>query len=156
MNICFWMIGKTNSQEFKTWENDFIKRIKGFTNFTPEVIDHVKNIKESDLLKLEESKKIISRLKKEDHLILLDEKGKTYTSKLFALEIEKLAMAATNKRIIFLVGGAFGFHEDLYSRANGLISLSSMTFSHQLIRLIFLEQLYRAFAIINNHPYHNE
>lgn len=156
MNFSFWMVGKTNSLEFKDWENDFSKRLNSFINFNVETIDNIKHLKDAEIIKLEESKKILSKLKKEDHLILLDEKGKSYTSRAFAESIQKLLNISGSKRIIFLVGGAFGFHSSVYDRADGKISLSEMTFSHQLIRLIFMEQLYRAFAIINNHPYHNE
>lgn len=156
MNFSFWMVGKTNSLEFKSWENDFSKRLNSFINFNVETIDNIKHLKDAEIIKLEESKKILSKLKKEDHLILLDEKGKSYTSRAFAESIQKLLNISGSKRIIFLVGGAFGFHSSVYDRADGKISLSEMTFSHQLIRLIFMEQLYRAFAIINNHPYHNE
>jgi len=150
------MVGKTNSLEFKSWENDFSKRLNSFINFNVETIDNIKHLKDAEIIKLEESKKILSKLKKEDHLILLDEKGKSYTSRAFAESIQKLLNISGSKRIIFLVGGAFGFHSSVYDRADGKIALSEMTFSHQLIRLIFMEQLYRAFAIINNHPYHNE
>ncbi|HQW71297.1 MAG TPA: 23S rRNA (pseudouridine(1915)-N(3))-methyltransferase RlmH [Saprospiraceae bacterium] len=156
MNFSFWMVGKTNSLEFKSWENDFSKRLNSFINFNVETIDNIKHLKDAEIIKLEESKKILSKLKKEDHLILLDEKGKSYTSRAFAESIQKLMNLSGSKRIIFLVGGAFGFHSSVYDRADGKIALSEMTFSHQLIRLIFMEQLYRAFAIINNHPYHNE
>ncbi|MBK6372824.1 MAG: 23S rRNA (pseudouridine(1915)-N(3))-methyltransferase RlmH [Saprospiraceae bacterium] len=156
MNFSFWMVGKTNSLEFKDWENDFSKRLNSFINFNVETIDNIKHLKDAEIIKLEESKKILSKLKKEDHLILLDEKGKSYTSRAFAESIQKLLNISGSKRIIFLVGGAFGFHSSVYDRADGKIALSEMTFSHQLIRLIFMEQLYRAFAIINNHPYHNE
>jgi len=150
------MVGKTNSLEFKSWENDFSKRLNSFINFNVETIDNIKHLKDAEIIKLEESKKILSKLKKEDHLILLDEKGKSYTSRAFAESIQKLMNLSGSKRVIFLVGGAFGFHSSIYDRADGKIALSEMTFSHQLIRLIFMEQLYRAFAIINNHPYHNE
>ncbi len=85
----------------------------------------------------------------------MDDKGKNYTSLLFAEEIEKRQMLH-QKKIIFLVGGAYGFDESVYKRANAMLSLSSMTFSHQIIRLIFLEQLYRAFTIIKGLPYHHE
>ena len=156
MNFSFWMVGKTNSLEFKDWENDFSKRLNSFINFNVETIDNIKHLKDAERIKLEESKKILSKLKKEDHLILLDEKGKSYTSRAFAESIQKLLNISGSKRIIFLVGGAFGFHSSVYDRADGKLALSEMTFSHQLIRLIFMEQLYRAFAIINNHPYHNE
>ena len=156
MNFSFWMVGKTNSLEFKDWENDFSKSLNSFINFNVETIDNIKHLKDAEIIKLEETKKILSKFKKEDHLILLDEKGKSYTSRAFAESIQKLMNLSGSKRVIFLVGGAFGFHSSIYDRADGKIALSEMTFSHQLIRLIFMEQLYRAFAIINNHPYHNE
>ena len=138
MNFSFWMVGKTNSLEFKDWENDFSKRLNSFINFNVETIDNIKHLKDAEIIKLEESKKILSKLKKEDHLILLDEKGKSYTSRAFAESIQKLMNLSGSKRIIFLVGGAFGFHSSVYDRADGKIALSEMTFSHQLIRLIFM------------------
>ncbi len=156
MNLCLWMIGKTNSSEFKLWEVDFLKRINGFVNFKMEVIEHIKNIRDAEVLKSEEGKKILNKIKKDDLLILLDEKGKSYTSAVFAGYLEKLIDQGGSKRIIFLVGGAFGFDVKVYERANNMLSLSEMTFSHQLIRILFLEQLYRALTIINHHPYHNE
>lgn len=156
MQFIFWTIGKTNSAEFAKWENDFTKRIKSFTPFDSDVLDAGRGLKNPDQIRAEEGKKVLSRLKTEDYLILLDEKGKTFTSREFANYLEKKMSTSSGKRIVFLVGGAYGFHESIYSRANDKISLSSMTFSHQLIRQIFLEQLYRAFTIINNHPYHNE
>ena len=156
MNISLWMIGKTNSNEFKVWENDFLKRINGFINFNIEVIDNIKNIKEPEVLKLEEGKKVLVKIRKDDLLILLDDNGKSYSSSLFAMYMEKLLSQGGSKRIIFLIGGAFGFHDNIYERSNAKISLSAMTFSHQLIRIIFMEQLYRAFTIINHHPYHNQ
>ncbi|MDC3182041.1 23S rRNA (pseudouridine(1915)-N(3))-methyltransferase RlmH, partial [Flavobacteriaceae bacterium] len=93
-------------------------------------------------------------IKKNDLLFLLDEKGKNYDSREFA-EFLKIKFQES-KTIVFVIGGAFGFSKDLYSKSVGLISLSRMTFSHQIIRLFFTEQLYRAFTILNNHPYHND
>ncbi len=97
----------------------------------------------------------MAKLKPDDFLVLLDEKGKTFTSVEFADFIQKKEIQSV-KKLIFLVGGAYGFDERLYERANDKISLSNMTFSHQLIRLIFMEQLYRAYTIQHNFPYHNE
>ena len=97
---------------------------------------------------------IISKLLRSTLLFLLDEKGKNYDSREFA-EFLKIKFQES-KTIVFVIGGAFGFSKDLYSKSVGLISLSRMTFSHQIIRLFFTEQLYRAFTILNNHPYHND
>ena len=102
-----------------------------------------------------ESDLILSYLSQNDYVILLDEKGKIYNSKSFSKKIENFLLHS-QKRLIFIVGGAFGFNDKLKTRANEMLSLSNMTFSHQIIRLFFLEQLYRSFTIINNHPYHNE
>ena len=96
MNFSFWMVGKTNSLEFKDWENDFSKRLNSFINFNVETIDNIKHLKDAEIIKLEESKKILSKLKKEDHLILLDEKGKSYTSR----EYEK--GTSTNQKVILI------------------------------------------------------
>jgi len=156
MHFSFWTIGKTSSGEIQRWEEDFHKRIRSFTQFSSETIDAVKAFRDPEHLKQEEAKKVLSKLKPEDFLILLDEKGKTFTSRAFATYIEKMMINSSSRRIVFLVGGAYGFHASLYERANDQISLSSMTFSHQLIRPVFLEQLYRAFTIINRHPYHND
>lgn len=97
MNFSFWMVGKTNSLEFKDWENDFSKRLNSFINFNVETIDNIKHLKDAEIIKLEESKKILSKLKKEDHLILLDEKGKSYTSRAFAESIQKLLNISGSK-----------------------------------------------------------
>ena len=110
---------------------------------------------QANIIKQLEAEKIISKLKSDDFLILLDEKGKSFSSVQFAQYIEKKSNQST-KKIVFLIGGAYGFDTKIYERANDKISLSDMTFSHQLIRLIFMEQLYRAYTILHNLPYHNE
>ncbi len=156
MQISFWVIGKTHFKEIIELETEFSKRISSYIPFTVETITGIKVQKEKELLKSEEAKKILSKLKPDDYLILLDEKGKRFNSREFANSIQKHLTYTTTKRLVFLVGGAFGFDQTLYNRANEMLSLSSMTFSHQLIRIIFLEQLYRAFSIIHNHPYHND
>ena len=108
---------------------------------------------ENEIKKIE-SENILKKVKNNDLLILLDEKGKNYNSREFANFVK--IKTQENKTIIFVIGGAFGFSNELYSKSNGSISLSNMTFSHQIIRLFFAEQLYRAFTILNNHPYHND
>lgn len=105
-------------------------------------------------IKKKESKLILSKITPKDFVIALDENGKHYSSRKFAETLEKYSLSS--QRIIFLVGGAFGYDASVLDRSNAKLSLSSMTFSHQLIRIIFLEQLYRAFTILNNEKYHND
>ena len=101
-----------------------------------------------------EGENILKKIKNNNLLFLLDEKGENYNSRKFA-DFLKIKLKES-KTIIFVIGGAFGFSKEVYAKSNGLISLSKMTFSHQIIRLFFTEQLYRAFTILNNHPYHND
>ncbi len=103
----------------------------------------------------EEGVRILAKIQPSDLVILLDERGKSYHSRGFAADLQKW-MNRGPKRLMFVVGGAFGFSEDVYARADGKVSLSPMTFSHQLIRVLFLEQLYRAFSILRGEPYHND
>jgi 23S rRNA (pseudouridine1915-N3)-methyltransferase len=109
----------------------------------------------SELLKAKEGEMILAKLEKDDYLVLLDERGKQFSSIEFSQWLEKQQFSA-RKRLIFLIGGAFGFSQAIYDRANAQLSLSRMTFSHQMIRLFFIEQLYRGFTILKNEKYHNE
>lgn len=154
MKIEFWVLGKTAFKYLDVGIQDYQKRLKRLTNFELIVFPDIK-AKSPQIFKEKEAKQVLEKLKKEDQLILLDDKGQSFTSIEFAQEIEKRQMLL-QKKVIFLVGGAYGFHESIYERANSQLSLSKMTFSHQLIRLIFLEQLYRAFTIIKGLPYHHE
>ncbi|HUH72838.1 MAG TPA: 23S rRNA (pseudouridine(1915)-N(3))-methyltransferase RlmH [Chitinophagales bacterium] len=154
MKIEFWVLGKTSFKYLDEGIQDYQKRLKRFTDFQIVIIPDIKaNDPKTFITK--EAKQVLDRLNPEDQLILLDDKGKNYTSIQFAQEIEKRQMLQ-QKKVIFLVGGAYGFDDAIYKRANALLSLSSMTFSHQIIRLIFLEQLYRAYTIIKGLPYHHE
>lgn len=154
MKIEFWVLGKTSFKYLDEGIQDYQKRLKRFTDFQTIIIPDIKaNDPKTFITK--EAKQVLDKLNPEDQLILLDDKGKNYTSLQFAEEIEKRQMLH-QKKVIFLVGGAYGFDDTIYKRANALLSLSSMTFSHQIIRLIFLEQLYRAFTIIKGLPYHHE
>lgn len=157
MKIEFWIIGKTDKAYLKEGIEIYEKRIKRYLPFELQLIPDVKNAGKlaPEQLKLKEEKLILSKLKPEDYLILLDEKGKVFSSVEYATFIEKL-LTQSHKRLIFQVGGAYGFSKAIYSRANAKLSLSKMTFSHQMIRLFFLEQTYRALTILNNEPYHNE
>ena len=157
MKIELWMIGKTSFKYLNEGIAIYEKRILRYIPFQIQSIPdikHAKNLK-AQQLKEKEGKAILAKINKEDFLILLDEKGKSYTSVKFAQQLEKMLLRS-NKRLIFLIGGAFGFSEAVYTRANQKIALSNMTFSHQMIRLFFVEQLYRAFSILRQEPYHNE
>ena len=137
--------------------DEYSVRIKNYVPFEIETIPYLKNSNSfsPELVKQKEGELILQKIKKEDILILLDENGKTYSSKGFATFLQQ-QMNTGNKQLTFLIGGAYGFSSDVYERANGKISLSSMTFSHQIIRILFIEQLYRGFTIIHHHPYHHE
>ncbi len=155
MKIEIWWIGKTFQDFTNKGCNEFLKRIQKYTNIETIEIQEVKGISDSISTKRTEAEKILAKLKNNDILILLDEKGLKLNSIEFADFIQKKENQSI-KKIIFLIGGAYGFDESIYFRANDKISLSNMTFSHQLIRLIFMEQLYRAYSILKNLPYHNE
>lgn len=154
MKIEFWILGKTAFKYLDEGIRDYTKRLDRLTDFQMVTLPDIKaNDPKSFMTR--EAKQVLDKLKPEDQLILLDERGKMHSSIQFAQEIEKRQMLL-QKKVIFLVGGAYGFDESLYKRANGLLSLSPMTFSHQLVRVLFLEQLYRAFTIIKGLPYHHE
>lgn len=157
MKITFLVIGKTNQAALIQLIDEYLRRLKHYTNFellTIPELKNSKNISEKEQ-KDKEGELILKQLEIGDEVILLDEKGKEYTSVGFSEFIAKKLMTS-NKRMVFVVGGPYGFSENVYARANGLISLSAMTFSHQMIRLIFVEQLYRAFTILKGEPYHHE
>lgn len=155
MKLVFLMVGKTNEKYFNDAILEYEKRIKRFIPFEIITIPDSKGIKSADVLKETEGELILKQVKSDDFLILLDEKGKSFSSIKFASYVEKL-LSRSDKRIIFAIGGAYGFSNGVYDRADDKISLSEMTFSHQLVRVVFTEQLYRAFTIINNLPYHHE
>ena len=155
MKTELWWIGKTFEPYIKTGIDDYMKRLQRFTQIQTAELADVKGISDAKIVKWKEAAKILEKLKPDDHLILLDEKGKTYTSSGFSKLIGQKE-GQSLKKVVFLIGGAFGFDEQIYKRANDRISLSGMTYSHQLIRLIFLEQLYRAYTILHNFPYHND
>ena len=157
MKIVFLSLGKTNEKYLIEGISLYQNRLKHYTSF--EMIE-IPNIKKSkNLTKLELMKKegdlILKNIQNSDHLVLLDEKGKEYNSINFSEKIQNW-MLSGKKRIVFVVGGSYGFSNDLYHRGNEKISLSKMTFSHQMVRLFFLEQLYRGYSILNNEPYHHE
>lgn len=156
MKIKLLCIGKNNNSIWFDSMKHYSKRINQYVNFSIEYIPDVKTGKKSnpELVKNEEAKKLLLKIKKDDVVILLDEKGKAFSSKTFAKNVENQQNMGV-KNLVFIIGGAFGFSEKIYLTFNNKVRLSDMTFSHQMIRLFFCEQLYRAYTIINNHPYHN-
>lgn len=157
MKIRFMQVGKTTEEYLRTGASVYENRLTHYAPFTVETIPDLKNSKSlsTEEVKKQEGKQIVSRLPASEYLILLDENGKEYTSEEFALRVEKLGQTAGGRSVTFLIGGPYGFSDEVYARASEKISLSKMTFSHQMVRLIFLEQLYRAFTIINGEPYHH-
>lgn len=157
MKISLIYIGKTNQNFVKDGCALFFKRIKRYVNFEEIQINDVKNAGKlkPNQLKIKESELFLNKIEPTDYVVLLDEKGKSFTSVKFADWIEKNMVQGVTS-LVFVIGGAFGFSDEMYQRANMKLQLSSMTFSHQIIRVIFAEQLYRAFTIIKGEPYHND
>lgn len=157
MRITLLTVGKTNDLSFKNAISEYQKRLKFYISFDIEEIPSLKNTKNltEDNQKQKEGELILKYLQPEDEVVLLDDKGSEFTSKQFASYIEKKT-ASGLKHLIFIVGGPYGFSQEVYQRANDKVSLSRMTFSHQMVRLVFTEQLYRAMTIIRGEPYHHE
>lgn len=156
MKVELWAIGKTSEHYLEEGIGIFEKRLKHYLRFEQAILPDIrKGGKMSPtLLKAKEAEMVLQKLENTDFLILLDERGKTYTSEAFA-EFLNHKLQLSYRRIVFLIGGAFGFDDALYQRANTKWSLSALTFSHQMIRLFAIEQIYRGMTILNNEPYHN-
>ncbi len=156
MTIDFCYIGKTKAEYLKTGINLYEKRLGHYLKQTTSIIPDLKNAKNLSIseIKKKEAKLILDRLRPIDYLVVLDEKGKHYSSEKFADWFQEKMNRGTSK-IVFQVGGAYGFDPSVYQRANQKLALSSMTFSHQMIRLLLVEQVYRAMTILKNEPYHN-
>lgn len=157
MKIILIVIGKTDAGYFVEAIREYANRLVHYLPFEMQVIQDIKNVKNLSEAqqKEKEGELILKTLQAGDHLVLLDEKGKEFTSMQFAAYLEK-KMHTVPKRLVFVIGGPYGFSEAVYRASAEKISLSKMTFSHQMIRLIFTEQLYRALTILNNEPYHHE
>ena len=157
MRINLICIGKTDDKEIVSLMKYYLPRIPKHWNFELMELPDVKNAKNltPDQLKKEEAKLFQNNIDASDLVIILDEKGKQFTSREFSEKID-FWMGNSVKKIHFLVGGAYGFSEEIYNRANEKISLSKMTFTHQMIRLFFVEQIYRAATILQGKPYHND
>ena len=156
MTIKLVCIGKTDKKELETLIKIYSDRLQHYIKFEFEIIPDLKKTKNLDenQQKSKEGELILSGFQNSDFVILLDENGKQFNSESFSEYIQK-RMNTGLKRLIFVIGGPYGFSEEVYQRADSKISLSKMTFSHQMVRLFFTEQLYRAFTILKNEPYHH-
>ena len=157
MKICLLTVGKTDIGWVREGLETYSSRLSHYVPFSVCKIPELKNTSAltRTQIKEREGELILKAIKPTDRVILLDERGKEYRSVEFAEEIRRLSLAG-GKDIVFVIGGAYGFSEAVYARSVGKISLSRMTFSHQMVRTIFAEQLYRAFTIIKGEPYHHE
>lgn len=151
------VVGKTTDKRFETIIQEYIERIRHYIPFTIEVIPELKNTKglSQDEQKKCEGEQILKSLQAGDYIVLLDEHGSERSSMDFASWMQK-KMAAGPKRLVFIVGGPYGFSDAIHQKGNEEISLSRMTLSHQMIRMFFVEQIYRAMTILNGEPYHHE
>lgn len=151
------VVGKTATGYLKTGIDEYVSRLSHYISFDIQYISDIKNTKKltESQQKQAEGTCILQRLESSDFVVLLDEHGREYTSMEFSTYLQK-RMSSGARRVVFVVGGPYGFSSDVYNRANDKLSLSKMTFSHEMIRLIFAEQLYRACTILNHEPYHHE
>lgn len=156
MQIKLIAIGKTDQKELQDLVQEYMKRLSFYVKFELEVIPDLKNVKNLSEMqqKEKEGELILAKISSTDHLMLLDENGKTFSSVGFSEFLQK-KMNAGIKTLVFVIGGPYGFSEAVYAKAQGKISLSAMTFSHQMVRLFFIEQVYRGFTILKNEPYHH-
>jgi 23S rRNA (pseudouridine1915-N3)-methyltransferase len=157
MNIRLIAIGKTDNKDLQSLINEYTKRLSFYVKFELEIIPDIKNVKNLSEAqqKEKEGELILAKIGPTDQLILLDENGKTYSSVGFSDYLQK-KMNAGIKTLVFVIGGPYGFSETVYQKAQGKVSLSEMTFSHQMVRLFVIEQIYRGFTILQNEPYHHQ
>ncbi|MFK2820050.1 23S rRNA (pseudouridine(1915)-N(3))-methyltransferase RlmH [Flavobacteriaceae sp. LMIT009] len=156
MQIKLIAIGKTDNKQLQQLIEEYQKRLKYYIKFDFEIIPDIKNVKNLSEAqqKQKEGELILSKINTSDVMVLLDEKGKQMDSISFASYLQKY-MNSGIKRLVFVIGGPYGFSQEVYSKSQGKLSLSKMTFSHQMVRLFFIEQLYRGFTILRNEPYHH-
>ena len=157
MNMTLLAVGKTDVSWVKEGLELYVSRLRRYVPFKLEEIPHLKNAAalSEAVIKEKEGEIILSKLRTSDYVILLDEHGREYRSIEFSQKLEAL-MSRNSRDVVFVIGGAYGFSEAVYSRADEKLSLSKMTFSHQMVRTVFAEQLYRAFTIMKGEPYHHE
>lgn len=157
MKVSLILVGKTVNPQFVSLIDDYVSRISHYIGFDIVTIPELKNTKKLTFQqqKQMEGELILRQLQPSDHVVLLDEHGKEMGSVDFSRWVEQ-KMNTLPRRLVFVIGGPYGFSDDVYAACNSKISLSRMTFSHQMVRLIFVEQLYRAFTIMRGEPYHHE
>tara|TARA_B100000508_G_scaffold60116_1_gene46749 strand:+ start:27980 stop:28453 length:474 start_codon:yes stop_codon:yes gene_type:complete len=157
MKVKLIVVGKTKKTFLLEGEKEYKKRLKRYLNLEVIELPDVKNAKKrsEEEIKREESKNILSKIASTDHVELLDENGRSYSSVKFAKHLEQHFIHG-GQTLVFIIGGPYGFHDDVYKRANSKLALSEMTFSHQMIRMIFFEQVYRAMTILKGEPYHHQ
>jgi len=157
MQIKLIAIGKTDDKQLLQLIEQYQKRLKHYIKFDLDIIPDIKNVKNisEKQQKEKEGELILKKLNSTDVLVLLDENGKQFTSVEFSSYLQK-KMNAGIKQLVFVIGGPYGFSEAVYQKAQGKVSLSKMTFSHQMIRLFIVEQIYRGFTILKNEPYHHQ
>lgn len=157
MNIELIVVGKTDSKEVEALVEMYSKRVNRYCRFSITTLADVRNTRNMTSAKQKqlEGEAILRLVGDGDCLVLMDERGAQYTSVEYAQWLQKRMLSGV-KRLVLVIGGPYGFSDEVYTRANEKISLSKMTFSHQIVRAIFAEQLYRAFTILNNEPYHHE
>lgn len=157
MKITLLTVGKTDKEWVRQGMDIYVSRLKHYIPFSVVEMPELKNVSalSKEQIKAREGEMILKNIRNTDDVILLDERGKEYTSVEFAKVIQD-KISYVGKDIVFVIGGAYGFSDAVYRRADGKISLSRMTFSHQMVRAIFIEQIYRAFTIMRGEPYHHE
>lgn len=150
-------VGATSSRYIIEGIEEYLKRLKRYIQFSVVTVPDIKNTKSmtAQMQKEAEGSAILSRINTSDMVVLLDEKGKEYTSVEFSSYMQR-QMLSGRKRLVFIIGGPYGFSQDVYERSDGKISLSRMTFNHEMVRLFFIEQIYRAMTILRGEPYHHE
>lgn len=156
MQIVFLTVGKTTETYLLKGMEEYEKRLKKYIKFSRVEIPEIKRAKglSENELKNREGQEILKHLKGGDYLILLDENGKSFSSEKFADHLQR-KMNAGFKRLVFVIGGPYGFSDEVYGKGNEKLALSAMTFTHQMVRLFFIEQIYRGFTILRNDPYHH-
>jgi 23S rRNA (pseudouridine1915-N3)-methyltransferase len=157
MRITLLTIGKTDEKFMKEGIDKYLKRLKHYISFSVVELPELKNTKSlsEEQQKSKEAEMVFKQISATDHLVLLDEHGDTLSSVEFSEFINKRALSSV-QHVVFVIGGPYGFDASVYNRANGKIALSKMTFSHQMVRLFFVEQVYRALTIIKGEPYHHK
>jgi len=157
MKVRLLSVGKTDNEHLAQLIEEYRKRVNFYIPFEMTVVADLKNKKNisAEEQKTLEGNLLLKSLQPGDHVVLLDDKGKQYTSTEFARYIEKKSHTVP-KRLVFIVGGPYGFSQEVYDAANEKLSLSKMTFTHQMVRVVFAEQLYRAMTILHHEPYHHE